>query len=257
MTGIAVRNVTFAYGPDTLPVLRNVSFEVPQGSFFSILGPSGCGKTTLLRLLAGLARPDSGTVETGGGPVNGPGRDRAVVFQHGGLFPWQTALGNVAFAVSKTRPELGRTRCREAAREMLEQVGLGEALHLRPSQLSGGMRQRVAIARALATGADILLLDEPFSALDYRNRCRLQDLVAELWLKHRKTVVFITHDIDEALLLSDVILFMGGNGYCPRVAVPFPRPRTRELLTGAECCTLRKRFIALFNGTDALGGLCR
>ena len=243
---VEVRHVSFAYGGAS-PLLCDLDFCVPDGSFFSILGPSGGGKTTLLRLLAGLLRPCAGSVVCAGREVLAPGRDRAIVFQQGGLFPWLTALGNVAFAASKTHPGMSRKECRSLASSMLDRVGLSQDMNKWPVQLSGGMRQRVSIARALAMETQVLLMDEPFSALDYKNRCLLQDLLGELWLASHKTVIFVTHDIDEALLLSDSILFLDGTRNMPAMAVPYPQPRARSLLTTTAFCELRRHFIALFN----------
>lgn len=254
MASIDVNDLSFAYpGAPESPIFEGLRFTVPEGSFFSILGPSGGGKSTLLRLMAGLLKPDAGSVVCGGEPVTGPGRERGIVFQQGGLFPWLTALGNVAFAAAKTHPGMTRQESRAFAAEMLERVGLGDSLQKWPVQLSGGMRQRVAIARALAMETGVLLLDEPFSALDYKNRCLLQDMLAELWISTKKTVVFVTHDIDEALLLSSSILFIDGTRRLPVVPMPYPQPRPRSILTTPEFCGIRKHFIALFNGAELFG----
>ena len=254
MSAITVQDLCFSYPsqPDA-PIFSGLSFEVPRGSFFSVLGPSGGGKSTLLRLMAGLLRPTAGSVVCNGRPVDGPGRERGIVFQQGGLFPWLTALGNVAFSVSKTHKGMSRAECRVFAADMLGRVGLSADLNKWPAQLSGGMRQRVAIARALAMETDILLMDEPFSALDYRNRCLLQDLLAELWLSTGKTVIFVTHDIDEALLLSSRILFIDGTRSVPAVPMQSPQPRPRTVLTTPEFCGIRKHFIHLFNGGELFG----
>jgi ABC-type nitrate/sulfonate/bicarbonate transport system ATPase subunit len=254
MSAITVQDLCFSYEARAeAPIFSGLSFEVPRGSFFSILGPSGGGKSTLLRLIAGLLRPSSGSILCDGRPVVGPSRERGIVFQQGGLFPWLTALGNVAFSVSKTHRGMSRAECRAFAADMLGRVGLSADLHKWPAQLSGGMRQRVAIARALAMETDILLMDEPFSALDYRNRCLLQDLLAELWLSTGKTVIFVTHDIDEAMLLSSRILFIDGVRAFPSVPMESPQPRPRSVLTTPEFCGIRKHFINLFNGGELFG----
>lgn len=251
MAGIEVRQLCFAYpGANERPVFTDLSFTVPEGAFFTILGPSGGGKSTLLRLVAGLIRPCRGSICCNGEPVTGPGRERAIVFQQGGLFPWLTALGNVAFAASRTHPDMTREHCREFAARMLARVGLEHALSKWPFQLSGGMKQRVAIARALAMETRVLLMDEPFSALDYRNRCLLQDLVIKLWADSGATVLFVTHDIDEALLVSDSILFLDGDRRAPVLPLGIPRPRPRSLLTSAQFCEMRKHFISLFHGGE-------
>ena len=254
MSAIEVSDLSFSYTASLEDSLfRGLSFNVPKGAFFSILGPSGGGKSTLLRLIAGLLRPCEGSIRSAGRPVDGPSRERGIVFQQGGLFPWLTALGNVTFSVAKTHEGMSRSECRTFAAEMLGRVGLGSDLHKWPAQLSGGMRQRVAIARALAMETDILLMDEPFSALDYRNRCLLQDLLSELWLSSGKTVIFVTHDIDEALLLSSHILFIDGLRAFPVVPMQATQPRPRVVLTTPEFCSIRKHFINLFTGGELFG----
>ena len=168
---VEVRHVSFAYGGAS-PLLCDLDFCVPDGSFFSILGPSGGGKTTLLRLLAGLLRPCAGSVVCAGREVLAPGRDRAIVFQQGGLFPWLTALGNVAFAASKTHPGMSRKECRSLASSMLDRVGLSQDMNKWPVQLSGGMRQRVSIARALASRPAIILVGQhSFSGRHKKHAC--------------------------------------------------------------------------------------
>lgn len=259
MTVLEVKGLTYRYGEGTNAVtaLDDVTFRVEGGTILSVLGPSGCGKSTLLRLLAGLSVPTAGEILFDGVPVTGPAPNRSVVFQRGGLFPWMTALGNVAFALSKAHPELDRQMCRELAEDALNKVGLGSALHRWPSQLSGGMAQRVALARALFNGAELLLLDEPFSALDPKNRLELQNLLLSLWSEAHQTVVFVTHDIDEAIFLGDRILFLEPGRIRMTSSVKFPRPREREsVLTSADCCALRKKFIALFSHYGEAVGEC-
>ena len=247
MEGIEIRGVTFTYPGGTTPVLQGVDLTVAPGEFYSLIGPSGCGKSTLLRLLAGLERPDSGTLSCGGVPVTGPGGDRGVVFQSPALFPWLTARDNVAFALRKARRELSGAEARDRAEEALIRVGLKDAMEVYPARLSGGMAQRVAIARALSAGGSTLLLDEPFSALDPKNRMSLQELLLRLWEEDRKTVLFVTHDMDEAILLGDHIAFMEPGRIAVRHSVNFSRPRHREsLLVSAPCCTLRRELISLF-----------
>ena len=245
--GITVRGVTFTYPGGEAPILRGVDLTVAPGEFYSLIGPSGCGKSTLLRLLAGLERPDGGTLSCGGAEITGPGPDRGVVFQSPALFPWLTARDNVAFALRKTCRDLTAAEAKDKAEEALLRVGLGEAMGAYPSQLSGGMAQRVSIARALSGGASTLLLDEPFSALDPKNRMSLQELLLRLWEEDRKTVLFVTHDMDEAILLGDHIAFMEPGRIAVRHSVNFTRPRHREtLLVSAPCCTLRRELISLF-----------
>ncbi len=247
MSGIEIHNLYFTYPGADSPSLRGVDLRVKAGEFLSLIGPSGCGKSTLLRLLAGLAAPDSGTLTCGGVPVTGPGPDRGVVFQSPALFPWLTVRDNVAFAIRKAMRSLSRREAAERAEAVLVRVGLQDALKAYPARLSGGMAQRAAIARALAMGGSTLLLDEPFSALDPKNRLSLQELLLRLWEEDRKTVLFVTHDMDEAILLGDHIAFMEPGRIAVRHSVGFPRPRRREtLLVSAPCCTLRRELIALF-----------
>ena len=246
MPEISLRDVSFSY-PGGPRVLDRVSLEVERGSFLAVVGPSGCGKSTLLRLISGLSLPEEGTISIGGAPVTGPAPGRSIVFQQGGLFPWLTARGNVAFALRKAKPDLSRAQAAEQAEAALVRVGLKDALSRYPGELSGGMAQRVAIARALAVGGQVLLLDEPFGALDPKNRQALQQLLLELWQAEGSTVVMVTHDIDEAILLSDRIAFFRPGGVGAVLSVRSPRPRDpAAFLTSAECCVARKRLIGLF-----------
>ena len=247
MPAIQIQNLTFRYPGSARPALEDLSLTVEDGSFLSVVGPSGCGKSTLLRLVSGLSLPDAGSVTIGGEAVGGPGPGRAIVFQQGGLFPWLTARGNVAFALRKADPSLTRPEANDRAAAALVRVGLGDDLHRYPGELSGGMAQRVAIARALTMGGDLLLLDEPFGALDPRNRQALQQLLLELWEAERKTVVLVTHDIDEAVVLSDRIAFFRPGGLRLTLPVDIPRPRDpARVLTSPDCCSIRKRLIGLF-----------
>ena len=210
MPKIETKKLCFAYkdSKQSIKALENMELSIADGEFVCILGPSGCGKSTLLRLLAGLEKPDRGEVLIDGKPVTGPGSDRMIVFQDYALFPWLTAEKNVSFALCHGR-RLSKKESVEEARFYLKKVGIEKAAKLYPFQLSGGMRQRVAIARALAMDTDILLLDEPFGALDAKIRREIQELLLSLWQADgKKTVVFVTHDIDEALLLSQRIVFM-------------------------------------------------
>jgi nitrate/nitrite transport system ATP-binding protein len=214
-------------------VFRDLHFGVRRGEFVCLVGHSGCGKTTVLNIMAGLDAPDAGVVIVDGQEIAGPSLDRAVIFQSHALMPWLTAEGNVAFALSCRHRSWPRSRVREAAREALGKVGLSEAVGRRPSQLSGGMKQRVGIARALALEPKMLLMDEPFSALDALTRGALQDEVARLVAEARQTAFMITHDVDEAILLADRILLMT-NGPDARVAEvvvnTLPKPRGRATL---------------------------
>ncbi|AZQ39269.1 ABC transporter ATP-binding protein [Streptomyces cyaneochromogenes] len=189
--------------------VATTDLEFPEGSFTSLLGPTGCGKSTLLNTIAGFVTPSSGRVLMDGAPVTGPGPDRGMVFQHYALLPWFTARGNVEFALK--RFGLPRAERRERALESLDAVGLADAAEKYPTQLSGGMRQRVALARALAAEPRVLLMDEPFGALDAITRARMQRLLTQLWQRTCTTVVFVTHDVAEALALSQRVVVMAAD----------------------------------------------
>ncbi|MGB0688731.1 MAG: ABC transporter ATP-binding protein [Paracoccaceae bacterium] len=215
----------------TMTVFENATFGVEKGEFVCILGHSGCGKSTIMNILAGLAEPTSGVVKMDGVHVSGPSLDRGVVFQNYSLLPWLSALKNVTFAVSARFPDWTKQAVIEHSTAFLAKVGLtGDAIHRKPSQLSGGMRQRVSIARAFANEPKLLLLDEPFGALDALTRGTIQDELIKVWSQTEQTVFMITHDIDEAILLADKILLMT-NGPFARVAesveITIPRPRNR------------------------------
>jgi nitrate/nitrite transport system ATP-binding protein len=213
--------------------LDKIDLDIPSNTFVSIIGPSGCGKSTLLNIIAGLSQPSTGQVYLNGQSVTKPGPDRGVVFQNYALMPWMTVLENVRFAIETANPRMPVSRQKAIAQEYLDLVGLRGAERKHPHELSGGMKQRVGIARALAINPEILLMDEPFGALDALTRGFLQDEVERIWEQQRKTVILITHSIEEALLLSDQIVMMT-KGPAAQIAkileVPFPRPRHRESL---------------------------
>ncbi|MFI5671860.1 ABC transporter ATP-binding protein [Streptomyces sp. NPDC051704] len=202
---VLLEGVSVGYGGT--PVLDSLDLDLPAGSFTALLGPSGCGKSTVLGSVAGFVVPDGGRVTAGSDPVREPGPDRGVVFQHYALFPWRTARGNVEFALK--RLGLPRAERRRRALAALAEVGLAEGAEKYPAQLSGGMQQRVALARALAAEPEVLLLDEPFGALDSLTRTRMQALLRELWQRRGATVLFVTHDIDEALALAQRVVVLG------------------------------------------------
>lgn len=217
---------TFALGRGTpFTALNGLDLTVDRGTFVSLVGPSGCGKSTLLNLIAGFDFPDEGSVTVDGRPVSGPGPGRVVVFQEPALFPWLSLVDNVAFGLRQRKVPRDRRLAR--AREQLQAVHLGRFADRFPHELSGGMKQRAAIARALALDPDILLMDEPFGALDEQTKFVLQKDLEELWLRSGKTVVFVTHNIREALVLSDRVVVMGTlPGRIKReVTVSSPRPR--------------------------------
>lgn len=235
MGRIDINGVSYCYrdNNEVYLALEDIDLHVADGEFICLIGHSGCGKSTLLSLLAGLAVPDAGTVEVDGIRVTGPSTSRAMVFQHYSLFPWMKVVKNVAFSIRHAGQKMGRDEACARALEYLKEVGMADAANKYPFQLSGGMQQRVAIARALAMESDILLLDEPFGALDARNRQELQELLLDLWhnAEHRRTVVFVTHDLSEALLLADRIVFMVPKHIECIVDVDFPRPRNLEKLS--------------------------
>jgi nitrate/nitrite transport system ATP-binding protein len=210
--------------------LASINLDIEHNTFVSIIGPSGCGKSTLLNIIAGLSFATKGSVMMNKEPIQGPGPDRGMVFQNYALMPWMTVQENIRFAVETVYPKMSVTQQNRIVKEHLQLVGLEGAAHKHPHELSGGMRQRVGIARALAINPQILLMDEPFGALDALTRGFLQEEIERIWEEHRKTVVMITHSIDEALLLSDKIVMMT-KGPAATIAqileVPFPRPRKR------------------------------
>ena len=220
---------TFTLGSgQTVRALDCITLDIEENSFICIVGPSGCGKSTLLRIMAGLEQSSSGRMLYRGGTQNRPRKEIGVIFQEYSLFPWRTTMENVAFG-----PEL--SGCPQAERERrgrqyLELVGLDRYENAYPHELSGGMRQRVAIARALANQPDILLMDEPFGALDAYTRIRLQKRLLDIWEKDRKTVVFVTHSVDEAVFLADRIVVMSANPgvILTEIPVALPRPRARD-----------------------------
>jgi nitrate/nitrite transport system ATP-binding protein len=214
-------------------VLRDVNLEMPRGEFVTIVGHSGSGKTTLLSVLAGLVTPDTGSLVLDGRPVTGPGPDRGVIFQNYSLLPWLSVYENVALTVDQVFSVWPAERRREHIERHIALVGLAAARDKRPAQLSGGMRQRVAVARALAMDPAVLLMDEPLGALDALTRATLQDEIARIWAHDRKTVVMVTNDVEEAILLADrIVPLVGGPGATlgPPIPVDLSRPRSRKIL---------------------------
>jgi nitrate/nitrite transport system ATP-binding protein len=232
----------------TMTVFENASFGIEKGEFVCILGHSGCGKSTIMNILAGLADPTSGVVKMDGFEVSGPSLDRGVVFQNYSLLPWLSALKNVTFGVKARYPDWSADKVEAHARDYLAKVGLeGDVVYRKPSQLSGGMRQRVSIARAFANQPKLLLLDEPFGALDALTRGTIQEELIKVWAGTEQTVFMITHDIDEAILLADRILLMT-NGPFARVAesveITIPRPRSRtEIVEHPNYYAIRNHLV--------------
>ncbi|MDX2271838.1 MAG: nitrate ABC transporter ATP-binding protein [Cyanobacteriota bacterium] len=236
-----IQSVTKSYGD--LRVLDPINLSVKAGELICMIGHSGCGKSTLLNMVAGFSTPSSGTILLNDQPISEPGPDRMMVFQNYALLPWLTAFENVELVVSQVFSEKSILERRSIVKEHLEMVGLSEAAHKRPHQLSGGMKQRVAIARALAIRPQVLLLDEPFGALDAITKEELQEELLKIWRDHRCTILMITHDIDEALFLADRLVMMT-NGPAAKIGeileIPFARPRQRtQILETPEYYELR------------------
>ncbi|MFS2223359.1 ABC transporter ATP-binding protein [Pantoea sp. B65] len=232
---------SFSLGKTRRQVLHGIDLTLNDNEFVSIVGSSGCGKSTLLSIAAGLEEFDSGDVLVDGRPITGPGIDRGVVFQSYTLLPWLTARQNIEFAL-KAAGTPG-SQCRDIAQQHLELVKLGNSGDRWPGELSGGMKQRVAIARALSYRPKILLMDEPFGALDAMTRHQMQQLLIEIWEKHRLTVMFVTHDIEEAVWLSDRIVVMGPGVIDSTFDVNLPRPRLETMNREAEFIDLQHRVL--------------
>jgi NitT/TauT family transport system ATP-binding protein len=226
---VIVHGVSKRYESDrqSVQALSDVQFTVENGEFVCLVGPSGCGKTTLLRAIAGLEAPTEGTVAIDDERVEGPGTNRGMVFQEYGLFPWLTVQENVCFGLE--RQGMAREACDNRCYEMLDLVGLNEFADAYPKELSGGMKRRVAVARALAVDPDILLMDEPFGSVDAQTRERLHAELLNIWQETEKTTLFVTHEVNEAVLLGDRVLVMSGEpGRVKEIVdVDLPRPRSR------------------------------
>ena len=233
-------SITFGNGPDAYQATEKTSIRIKAGEFVCILGPSGCGKSTLLNSIAGYVEPTTGSVTVDGEVVKGPGPDRGMVFQQYSLLPWKTVYENVAFGprmAGHTRTEAGST-----ANTFLELVGLKKFGNRYPAELSGGMQQRVGIARALANYPSVLLMDEPFGALDAQTRLMMQESLLDIWRKFGTTVVFVTHDVDEAVFLADRVLIMSAapGRIIEDVKVGLERPRTTDMATSPEYMKARQ-----------------
>ena len=239
----------------TVTALDDVTFQIGRGQFVCLVGPSGCGKSTLLKLIAGLMLPSAGTLEVEGERVTQPGPERGMVFQQDSVFPWMRVIDNVEYGL-KCRG-IGRAERRRSAEFYLERVGLSHVAKAWPRELSGGMLKRVAVATVFANGANVLLLDEPFGAVDYVTKRNLHDVLLALWTEagsnERRTVVFVTHDVDEALILADRILVMHSGRIVDDLAVTAARPRTTDGLMEPAMVRHKHVLLAHLGLEDAKG----
>lgn len=233
-------NVTVRFKARGVAAVEDVSLSIACGEFVALLGPSGCGKSTLLNVMAGFCAATRGHVSLDGEPLIAPSAKCGVVFQKHSLFPWMTALDNVAFGPRR----LGMSDPRRIAQELLDTVGLGHVANAWPASLSGGMQQRVGIARALATRPPVLLMDEPFGALDAQTRSLMQEELLSIWDKLRPTVVFVTHDIEEAIFLADRVVVMQAfpGRIAQEFAIPFKRPRASEVMDDTRFIERRREI---------------
>jgi len=257
---LEIKNLTKAFPDghkrDLLPAVENLNLTIDnkdEGEFVALLGPSGCGKSTILSMVSGLAEPTSGEVHTFGKLVCGPNPDAVTVQQAYTCFPWLTALGNVEFGLRVVGK--GGSEARDIATDYLNRVGLGDRLNARPKEMSGGMQQRIAIARALAVKTRMLLMDEPFGALDAQTRSDMQQMLMRLWSEEKQSILFVTHDITEAVLLADRVLV-----FSPRparivedVAIPFSRPRVPDITSTPEFLHVSHLLLEILKKTPASG----
>ncbi|MGE0310521.1 MAG: ABC transporter ATP-binding protein [Lautropia sp.] len=237
-------SVTFETADGPLAVVDDVSFSIADGEFVSVVGPSGCGKTTMMNIVAGFVKPTSGSVTLDGAPIGGPGPERGVMFQEYGVFPWLTVEQNIAFGLGLKANRALRPRTGEIVAKYLRLMGLEAFAHAFPRTLSGGMRQRLAIARAYAVQPAFLLMDEPFGALDAQTRANMQDLLLEVLAAEGKTVMLITHSVEEAIYLSSRVLVVTARParIAEIVEIPFGYPRREDLHESAEFNELRSHL---------------
>ena len=243
-------SIRLGQGREAFEAVQRLDFAIEPGEFVCILGPSGCGKSTLLGALAGHLQLSGGSLLVDGTAVAGPSPQRGMVFQHHTLLPWRSVLDNVAFGLKMQG--IGKMQRREQALEMLRLVGLQDFAQRWPNQLSGGMQQRAEIARVLINRPRLLLMDEPFGALDAQTRARMQELLLDIWTRIRTTVVFVTHDIDEALFLADRILVMSPRPgrFIEDLRLEFPRPRNASLLTSPGFTHLKRHCLEMLRHED-------
>jgi NitT/TauT family transport system ATP-binding protein len=254
---VAHVSISLGEGADAFEAVRDLNFAVAPGEFICVLGPSGCGKSTLLGALAGHLQSTQGQLTVDGQPLLGPSPDRGIVFQQHTLFPWKRVRDNVAFG-PKMRG-IGKAERRRTADEILKLVGLDGFETFYPSQLSGGMQQRVEIARVLINQPRVLLMDEPFGALDAQTRSLMQEVLLDIWTKIPTTTVFVTHDIEEALFLADRIIVMSARPgrVIDDIRLPFARPRLGELVTEQEFVRLKRHILNLLRRPDNVAPLAR
>src|SRR5688572_27600621 len=233
---------SYAKDGRTLPVLDVERFAVRDGEFVTVIGPSGCGKSTLLHIMGGFIPAEAGAIRVYGNAVNGPGPDRGMMFQEFALFPWRTVAGNVAWGLEAQG--MRKAQVEAVVAKYLDMMGLSDFRHHLPAELSGGMKQRVALARVLAFDPKVLLMDEPFGALDAQTREQMQEEVTRLWERTGKTIVFVTHDIEEAVFLGDrvVVLSARPGRIREEVKIELPRPRTLEIKKSAQCHEYRNHI---------------
>ena len=257
MPHVRIEGVTVSYdkplGGGTFMAVSDASLDVERGTFVTIVGPSGCGKSSLLLAVAGLTKPSKGRVLVNGQPVTGPGRDRAMVFQNFSLLPWRTMLENVRFGLELQRPD--QEDLTERARRYVNLVGLKGFEQYRPHQLSGGMQQRAGIARALAVNPEILLLDEPFGSLDAQTREVMGGELLAIWEQDKKTALFVTHSIDEAIFLADKVVLMDKDPgrFTETMTIDLPRPRTIEMMDSEAYVRYRRHIRTHLMGEPATG----
>jgi NitT/TauT family transport system ATP-binding protein len=247
---IDLRDVSVTYSGESGPVqaVDGVSLTIPAGEFVVLIGPSGQGKSTLLNVMAGLVRPTAGQALAHGEPIEGPGRDRGMVFQEDTVLPWMRVQDNVAWSLELRGIPRGERP--EMARRYLDEVGLAHVPRAWPRELSGGMRKRVSLATAFAADPRVLLMDEPFGSLDFVTRSSLHAIVIRLWSEERKTVVFVTHDVDETLLLADRVLVVRDGRIAEDIRLTFERPRTDALRADPEAIDIRRRLLAQLGVVD-------
>lgn len=250
-------SIKLGNGPKAFEAIQDVSLTIEPSEFVCVLGPSGCGKSTLLGALAGHIRPSKGRLSVDDAPITGPHPERGIVFQHHTLFPWKSVRDNVAFG-PKMRG-IKRAERRRMADEILNLVGLGDFSGRYPKQLSGGMQQRVEIARVLVNRPRLLLMDEPFSALDALTRLKMQELLLDIWERVRTTILFVTHDIDEALFLADRIIVMSPRPgrILEEIRVPFDRPRATDIVAFPEFGRLKRHCLELLRVESGAASLPR